>query len=252
MWGGMKSAIKFITCVMLLLGMAGCGKAEEKELEGTEINIDGLDVVIFNVQVNEDTKTVRLEVSYSEDGKLPESTEKIENYSLSPCSLIELTEEGDHYTAVWEGIYNDVSEIEEMQIGGFKAEKEYTCHIENIEKIKASKFEIEQNGVKIEVAVTPFSVSVIPAGEWIGEEEYYALNAVMKTGEKERIMHFPMLNRNPMNQGDLEYLGGGMRSGMMLDHNGVTILTYDSIDTEEIESVELLQFHENEDEVTDK
>ena len=233
----MKKEVTCIIWLMVMFGIAGCGKTEGKETDGTEINIDGMDVTISNVQVNEDTKTVRLEAAYSENGKLPENTEKIENYALSPCSLIELTEEGDHYTAVWEGIYNDISDIEEMQIGGFRAEKEYTCRIEDIEKIEAAKFETEQNGVKIEVAVTPFSVSVIPEGEWIGEEEY-ALNAVMKDGEKKRIMHFPIVNSNSKNQIETEYLGNGMRSGMELDYGGITIFTYDSIDTEEIESVE--------------
>lgn len=238
----MKKAIKIIVFALVILGISGCGKSEEKEPDGTKLSMEGMDVTIFNVQVNEDTKTVRLEASYSEDGKLPEDTQKIENYTINPCDLISLEQSGDSYIAVWKGIYNDISQIEDMEIGGFRAENQYTCHIEKMEKIEAAKFEAEQNGVKIEVAVTPFSISVIPAGEWIGEEEYYAINAVMKTGEKKRILHFPILNRNPMNQGDVEDLGGGMQFGMELEYGGVTMITNDSIDIEEIESVEIERY----------
>ena len=232
--------------------MSGCGKKEEKKEEnkGTQISIDGFDIVIFDVQVNEDSKTVQLKAAYSENGGLPENSDKVFQ-SIGPCQLFRLEQEKDRYVGIYRGWYNEISEIEDIQInkaGKQGIESAGNYHIEKIKKIDAWKDTLEYNGVEIEVVITPFSVSVMPAEDWIGEKEYYALNAVMKNQEVKRVVCLPTM-KNPMRKDDVSYLGGGMSIGMELEHGGIVfyvnednIVFYvneDNIDIEQIESVEI-------------
>lgn len=239
----MKKHIIIIMCMFVIMCMSGCGKETEKteEKEGTKISIDGLDIIIYDVQVNEDSKTVQLKVSYSENGELPDDSAKIPEF-ISPCQRLRLEEEKDKYVGIYRGWYNEISEIEDIHIskrGNHGIESVGVYHIEKIEKIDAWKDTLEYNGVEIKVVITPFSVAVMPKEDWIGEEEYYALSAVMKNQEVKRVVCLPTMG-NPMREDDVSYLGDGMSMGMELEHGGIVFFVYaDSIDIEQIERIEI-------------
>lgn len=237
----MKKHIIIIMCMFVIMCMSGCGKENAEEKEGTKISIDGLDIVISDVQVSEDSKTVQLIATYSENGGLPENSDEVLD-AIGPCQLFSLEEEKDEFVGVYRGWYNEISEIEDIQINkmgkqGFESAGVY--HMERIEKIDAWKDTLEYNGVEIEVVITPFSVAVMPEEDWIGEEEYYALNAVMKNQEVKRVVCLPTMG-NPMRKDDVSYLGDGMRIGMELEHGGIVFyINEDSIDIEQIEGIEI-------------
>lgn len=240
----MRRIMKTVTLVFLVFGLMGCGKAKEGP-EGTKINVEGLDITIYDVQINEDTKTVQLKASYTENGKLPEETDKIRSNRIGTLELYDLEEEKSNYVATWKGNYHNISEVEDINIGGLNTEYgKYVCHIESIEKIGALKYKVEQSGVEIQAAITPYSFSVQSETDWIGEEEYFAINAIMKGGEKKRIIALPV-QKNPLNNDELDYLGDGMHTGMELEHGGITGILNKNIEVEQIEEVELEKYQEN-------
>ena len=218
-----KKIISGILCILLLSQMALCACGTKEQISGTTIQVEGLDITIYEVAMNEDTKTALIRASYKENGKLPENTDEIEKYMLGSLSLRDLEQKDDRYDATWVGIYDDPAAIEDLSIGGFYVQPgQYVCHLDSIDTIEAEKFEVQMEGNPVEIAVTPYSVSIMASSDWMKEKTYYKVDAKMKDGSTECVEYLPTIG-NPYKE-DTTYLGGGTLTGVLLEHGGMTIL----------------------------
>lgn len=241
-----------LMCVVgLLLLLAGCGVGK-----GKQIQVEGVDVQVLEAQVNEATQSVRLKVKYSEDGVVPKDMGILDDYAINSLTHVHTEEEKDGCVVVWEGFYNDISEIENLTLGSvaLSAEDKYTYPVEKIDKVDAGSFTLEQNGTNIEILVTPFTVTVTPKGNWRDENEFYNLIATMKDGSQAYVVSLPVTDeRKPSvkeddpveNESvtDMNELGAGMVSGEVLDYDGIKFFTYEDIAVDQIEKMELVQYH---------
>ncbi len=271
----MKRQIQFVFCICLLLSLTGCGKTNSDTNQESNIvsdinseaststdtvsgqlSINGMEIQILDVQINEDTKTVRLEAKYSKDNQLPEDSGIIDEYAINSLNQIKVNTNKDNYTVIWAGFYNDISEIENLSFGGVNiAENEkYTCQINKITKVEEKQFDFDKGDAHITVKITPFSVAVTPNGNWKNDNEFFNLIATMKNGEEEFIIDLPSLDNrksnekknDPVNNDEIvgmPVLGDGLYFARVLDYDGIEYISNELIDIDQIEKVDLVQYH---------
>lgn len=271
----MRSKIQFVFCFYLLLSSTGCGKINSDtnqksntvsdsnseavtsiDTESGQVKIEEVAIRISNVQINADTKAVRLEAEYSENGQLPTDSGIIDEYVINSLNQIQIKANEDSYTVIWSGFYNDLDEIENLSFGGvgIAENKKYTCHINNITKVDEKQFGFDKDNAHIDVKITPFSVTITSNGVWKNEDDFFNLIATMKNGEKEFIINLPTVDNrkssekknDPVSDDEIVgmmVLGDGLSFARCLDYDGIEYITNELIDISQIESVDLLQYH---------
>lgn len=232
---------------------------EQSIAEKKAFQIDGITMDISDISINEELKTIQLNVTYSKDGKCPDNpTELPTAYPLS-LRVREQSNRSDEtgYTVFMTGFYEDINQLNNLSITDCATweSHDYSPTVTVKRDIPSKKFDVMCKDVNLQVAVTPFSVIIMPEqAQWREENDFYRMVAVMQDGSRQSITPIPWLDtRKPSvkekapvlfdKEETLPTLGGGISEGLVRKDNGLEWTTEQEIDIEKIASVQLKKIH---------
>lgn len=223
-----------------------------------QFQINGIGMEVTDVSVHPQSKAVMMTISYTDGGKCPTDVQKLKHYMpVFSGNVRGHEQDGKAYKINWAGFYDDISQVEQLAFTDTGAASYDTFSYFPAVQVRdadARTFTVENNGAVIEVYITPFSVAALPQGVWRKETEFYNLTAVMKDGSKYLIGSLPASDeRNPaVKQSDpvtneasdaMALLGNGWLSLAATENDGFRFLTNENVEVDQIDTVELEQYH---------